>query len=138
MSQQTQDPDYLEKVNVQAMGTLYEFNCTDMEESNRGLDDALMGNVVPDILAAINAQDTNLDDFNVNGKDYETLNADIFPFPGLYGLLQEQSVHEQQPQPWPQRSHQPQTPRSCLQQLIASPQPVQQSRIQTQATWVEQ
>lgn len=138
MSQQTQDPDYLEKVNEQAVDTFYEFNCTDMEESNRGLDDALMGNVVSYTLTAINAQNTNLDDFNVDEIDYETLNANIFPFPGLHGLLQEQSVHEQQPQPWPQRSNQPQTPQSFLQQLIASPQPVQQSRVQTQAPWVKQ
>ncbi|CAG5166251.1 uncharacterized protein ALTATR162_LOCUS6899 [Alternaria atra] len=138
MSQQTQDPEYVGKVSEHAVDTFYEFNCTDMEESNRGLDDALMSNVIPDILAAINAQDTNLDDFNVDEIDYETLNANIFPFPGLYGLLQEQSVHEQQPQPWSQQSHQPQTPRGCLQQLIASPQPMQQPRVQTQAPLVEQ
>jgi hypothetical protein len=137
MSQHTLDPEYVEKISEHAVDTLYEFNCTNMEESNRGLDDALMGNV-PDILAAINAQDASLGDFNVDEIDYETLNANIFPFPGLYGLLQEQSVHEQQPQPWSQRSHQPQTPRSCLQQLITSPQPVQQSRVQTQARLVEQ
>ncbi|KAG9194033.1 hypothetical protein G6011_04068 [Alternaria panax] len=156
LSQHTQEPPHFAKVNQQVGGTF--FNSTDMEASDLGMYDALLGKVVPDILAlAVHTQDTILDSFGPDNTSYKGVNTNISRSLGLPWVVRDESImqFQQQQQPWYQQgqnpySHMsidlcdrnmscvPQAPQGNSPLLHSSMRLVQQSYAQTQTPWMKQ
>ncbi|RYN91475.1 hypothetical protein AA0119_g10370 [Alternaria tenuissima] len=104
MSQHTQDPSGLAKVHDLNLDTF--FNTVDLEESDLGVENGLLGKDDPNILVAtVHAQDAILDGFDPNNIGYQNINADISYSADLKYVLEDRDIMAQQQQPHSHRKH---------------------------------